>query len=266
MNTVAIHGAPRSGTSWLGEIFNSSPSVAYRYQPLFSYAFKGRLSNQSSREDVSQFFDDLKKTEDPFVLQTGKARLARRELAFPKSEITHLVYKEVRYHNLLHMLMERQPTLRLIAIIRDPAEVLASWLNAPREFQPEWNFSDEWRYAPLKNQGRPEEFYGYEGWKNSAQTFQDLHRRCSDRVRILRYSDLVRAPSAQAKRLFEFCSLPFDSQVEDFIRFSTSGNDADPYGIRRPAQYRGFSDTIDEEIKSWVYADAAAAGLEEYLE
>ena len=37
MKNVAIFGVPRSGTSWLGQIFNSSPMVAYRFQPLFSY-------------------------------------------------------------------------------------------------------------------------------------------------------------------------------------------------------------------------------------
>ena len=40
MRHLALFGCPRSGTSWLGQIFNSAPDVAYRYQPLFSYEFK----------------------------------------------------------------------------------------------------------------------------------------------------------------------------------------------------------------------------------
>ena len=44
---VAIHGVPRSGTTWLGSIFDSSPNVIYRNQPLFSYAFKSYLSEHS---------------------------------------------------------------------------------------------------------------------------------------------------------------------------------------------------------------------------
>src|SRR5690606_40577357 len=61
---IAIHGAPRSGTSWLGQVFNSHPQVQYRYQPLFSYAFKGRVGAHSSRQEFLDLFADLATTED----------------------------------------------------------------------------------------------------------------------------------------------------------------------------------------------------------
>ena len=37
---IAIFGMPRSGTSFLGQILDSSPSVAYRLEPIFSYKLK----------------------------------------------------------------------------------------------------------------------------------------------------------------------------------------------------------------------------------
>ena len=83
---VAIHGAPRSGTSWLGQLFNSSENVAYRYQPLFSYAFKQRLTSTSTRREIELFFDDLLFTEDDFVLQRGAASLAGYSLEFEKAD------------------------------------------------------------------------------------------------------------------------------------------------------------------------------------
>ena len=46
---VAIHGVPRSGTSWIGEIINSSPNVLYKFQPLFSYALKDFLTTFSKK-------------------------------------------------------------------------------------------------------------------------------------------------------------------------------------------------------------------------
>ena len=58
-NIIAIHGAPRSGTSWLGQLFNSSPQVAYRYQPFFSYAFRGRIDTGSDVASLRGFFADL---------------------------------------------------------------------------------------------------------------------------------------------------------------------------------------------------------------
>ena len=53
--TIALFGVPRSGTSWLGQIFDSCPDVIYKYQPLFSYAFKNRLNMQSSFDEISNF-------------------------------------------------------------------------------------------------------------------------------------------------------------------------------------------------------------------
>ena len=59
VNKLAIFGVPRSGTSWLSQIFNSHPDVAMRFQPLFSYSHKGRVSEDSSSEEISEFFDEL---------------------------------------------------------------------------------------------------------------------------------------------------------------------------------------------------------------
>ncbi len=37
---IGLHGAPRSGTTWIGQIFNSAPQVAFRFQPFFAHAFR----------------------------------------------------------------------------------------------------------------------------------------------------------------------------------------------------------------------------------
>jgi len=72
MENAAIFGVPRSGTSWLGQIFNSSPNVAYRFQPLFSYAFKSRLNEHSTADDIENFSRDILNTSDEFVTQKKK--------------------------------------------------------------------------------------------------------------------------------------------------------------------------------------------------
>ena len=59
MQYVAIHSVPRSGSTWLGQIFNSHPKVNFRYQPLFSYAFKDYLNEASSSEDIEAFFKNI---------------------------------------------------------------------------------------------------------------------------------------------------------------------------------------------------------------
>src|SRR5690348_1500678 len=128
-------------------MFNSNEHVAYRYQPMFSYAFKGRLNEESTASDISSFFVDLLCSDDDFVLQSGQSSLAEYELSFPKALITHLVYKEVRYHHLLEHLLKLEPRLVVVGLIRNPCAVLHSWMHAPREFSPDWNMREEWQSA-----------------------------------------------------------------------------------------------------------------------
>ena len=74
MNKVAIFGVPRSGTSWLGQIFNGHPDVCMRNQPLFSYEHKGRLNETSSEFDINCFFEEIYNSQDNFVLMTSDAQ------------------------------------------------------------------------------------------------------------------------------------------------------------------------------------------------
>ena len=56
MHKIALHSVPRSGSTWLGEILNSSENVKYCFQPLFSYKFKNFLDERSSKDDINNFF------------------------------------------------------------------------------------------------------------------------------------------------------------------------------------------------------------------
>jgi len=265
---VAIHGAPRSGTSWLGQLFNSSEHVAYRYQPIFSYAFKDRLTSSSNETQIEYFFDDLLQTEDDFVLQRGDASLPGYTLDFPKTNVTHLVYKEVRYHQLIGNLLDCFPRLRLVALIRDPRAVISSWLRAPREFEPSWRAIDEWRYAPGKNGGHPENWYGFERWKELAHLFLDLRKRHPSRVYIVRYEALAAAPIETLSRLFDLCGLPITSQVRNFVCETTKRDDNHPYGVFRSRTASGVPPRplLDSRIVQAIQADLKGTVLQQYMD
>ena len=70
IHKFAIHGVPRSGTTWVGELFNSSPNVCYCYQPLFSYALKGYLDNSTNSVRVDKFYEELAVTGDSYIAQS----------------------------------------------------------------------------------------------------------------------------------------------------------------------------------------------------
>jgi hypothetical protein len=132
---VSIFGVPRSGTSWLGQIFNSSPYVAYRFQPLFSYTFKGRLNEESAKEEINSFYDDIYNTDDEFVLQY-KNISGNKNIIFPKKQFSHLITKEVHFLNIIENLLKQTDRLKIIGIIRNPFSVISSWIKTPKEFSP----------------------------------------------------------------------------------------------------------------------------------
>lgn len=235
MKRVAIHSVPRSGSSWLGQIFNSVPSVIFRYQPLFSYAFKNALDKDSTKNDIIEFFKSIAESEDEFLLQSHLIESG----AYPKFEkqtyFSHIVYKEVRYHHLLPNLLANDDELIIIGLVRNPKAVISSWLNAPREFRADlgWNIEKEWLDAPQKNQGKPEEYFGFNKWLECQQLFDVLERKYPDRFKIIYYEDLLKDTIASIKEIFNFCNIEWASQTEQFINLSKSRNDDQVYSVYR---------------------------------
>lgn len=267
LQRLAIHGAPRSGTTWLGEILNSSPHVIYKYQPLFSYAFKSYLDEHATAARIDDFFSAIAGTTDAFLDQSVQRQ--RGDLPqFAKAEPTHIVYKEVRYHHILPNLLANSD-VKLVALVRNPLAVMASWLAAPREFRRDlgWQVADEWRMAPSKNQGRPEEFYGFERWKESARLFHALAQQFPLRVRVVRYSELLEDPPAVTQHLFDFAGLAMGEQTRAFLAESRGEDRADTYAVYRSKRVDdGWKTLLDDSIVAAIRADLAGGDLSCYLD
>ena len=69
---IVIIGMPRSGTSWLSQIFDSSPQVRFRLSPLFSYEFKNYLDEASSKEEWEHVFRGAYQSNNDFMNQTER--------------------------------------------------------------------------------------------------------------------------------------------------------------------------------------------------
>jgi len=232
MKKIGIFGVPRSGTSWLAHILNSHPDVALRFQPLFSYGHKGRLTAHSSAEEIRSFFDEILHTQDAFALMTTEHQ--KSYPVFKKSDSpTHIIFKETRYLHIIENMLTKCGEVKVIGIVRNPLAVLASWVSAAKEFKPEWDINNEWRGSPSKNQNRPEEFFGFDKWKESAEAFLRFEKKFPHQFSLVRYDELNRAPLETAKKIFRFSELEVCKQVEDFICKSKSRHDPDPYSVFR---------------------------------
>ncbi len=224
MRHVALFGCPRSGTSWLGQIFNSAPDVAYRYQPLFSYEFKDWFGRHGvSDASIAAFHQALAGASSPFVLQA---------LQPAKTVATCMVWKEVRYHQLMAPLLEHHGLDALVYLVRAPVEVINSWYLAPKEFRAGQDIHAEYRDAPSKNTS-PCEFNGLARWKESVAMAIALRRRFPDRVHLVGYERLRQSPVAQVQALFERLGLAVTPSVLAFLADSTSRRDDDAYSVFR---------------------------------
>lgn len=263
---VAIHGVPRSGTTWLGSIFDSSPNVIYRNQPLFSYAFKSYLSEHSSKQEVNKFFNLLHDSDDDFLNQK---ELKEKGLipTFNKNKVSHIIYKEARYHNILNNLVRVDEDVKVIGIVRDPRSVIYSWKNAPKEFDARWDLMNEWEKAELKNKGKKEEFYGYIKWKEVALMFLSLKKKFPSQFYLLSYKDLLEHTELTTKQLFEFCNIKYGEQTHNFITTSKAkdmSNEA--YSVYRTKLFdNSWKGILPYEISESIKHDLKGTPLELFI-
>lgn len=247
---VAIFGCPRSGTSWLGQLFNASEHVAYRYQPLFSYEFKDWFGRHGvDAASLEAFGAALIDARSDFVLQA---------LRPPKQPpATHLVWKEVRYHQLMPALAAQPGLRRLLYIHRPALDVINSWYQAPKEFRAGQDIHAEYLHAPSKNTD-PSEWNGYARWKASLAMALDLQAQQPGRVLLVSYERLRADPRTQLAALFDAVGLPMTPQVHDFIATSTSRHDDDAYGVFRT---RRTALTLPADIATHLRSDAEGLAL-----
>lgn len=268
MKRIAIHSVPRSGSTWLGSIFDSCPNVAYRFQPLFSYGHKSQLGDNSSIEEIDNFFNDILNTKDEFVLQI-KEKDAGLRPDFEKNDISAIVYKEVRYHYILDNLLKKDKEIIVIGLVRNPLSVINSWLRAPKEFKKElgWKELEEWRYANKKNLNQIEEFNGFEKWKEVTLMFEDFNARFPNRFYLLKYSDLLNNTLELVQELFNFCGLEYTQQTETFLLKSSSSNQAkEAYSVYRKSQTDDkWKEQLNIRIRDKILREVEITSFKEYL-
>ncbi|EGU0166573.1 sulfotransferase [Vibrio parahaemolyticus] len=268
MKRIGLFSVPRSGSSWLGELINSSPDVCYLFQPLFSYAFKSYLDSTSKKDDVIDFFNKIKSTKDEFVLQSSSRASGSKPHFKEKEECpNNIVFKEVRYLNLIENLLFEDDEIKIVGLVRNPLSVLNSWKNAPREFRIDlgWNFKDEWFDAKSKNQTKDEEYFGYKKWKESTLLFESLAKTYPDRFIIVNYENLVNDTLGEVTRLYNFLDIDISSQTLDFINASTSLTTKETYSVFNGKLKSDPLLDIPQSIVDFIVSDCNESNLDKYL-
>lgn len=264
---IAIVGPPRSGTTWLAQILDSSPITTYRHQPLFSYAFKNRVTKKSDKEEYRQFFADLYESDDTYLYQFERRKTGEYpSFADKETSPPVLVFKMVRYHHLVPDMLKYFESLKCIGIVRHPCGVINSWLSHPNEFPDDANPKKEWRHGECRNKGHPEEYWGFEAWKEVTALYMGLEERYPNQFGIVKYEELVENPIDVTKQLFEFLDLPFTSQTETFLKTSHQRHDRDPYSVYKDKKVKDkWRWQLDEEIQYEILDELRGTKFESFL-
>lgn len=253
---IGLYGVPRSGTSWLGQIFDSCEDVIFKFQPLFSYAFKDRIQTNSSKEDIEKYFSELICKEDVFLDQNENRVKGRYPIFKKNSNVTQLVYKEANYLYTIPILLNKIERIKMVAIIRNPYDVMESWINAPSEFKETWNVYNEWQFAQSKNEYRPENFFGYNKWKEALMLFCAMEEKYPNNFRIIQYENLVENAIECVGELYDFCGLKITGQTMDFVIKSQTDTVESVYSVfRKKGEKRERKQYLPDSIKEKIRED-----------
>lgn len=265
-NLIIVIGMPRSGTSWLGQIIDSSPQVRFRLSPLFSYAFKNAVDEHSSKEEYKRVFQGAYQTRDAFMCRTKE----RENGTYPvfewkEDDPEFLAIKMTRFHNLLPRMLELFENLKTVSLVRHPCGAIHSWLTTPEEFPQGADPMQEWRTGRCRKTG-PEEFWGFEDWKTVTRLHMDLEQKFPDRFIILQYETLVDHPIRETRKLFTFLGLKYAEQTESFLKSSHQRHERGPYAVfKNPSVKDRWKKELSPVIRGTIIDEVEGTDLGRFL-
>ena len=152
-NTIVLTGAPRSGTTWLGEILNTIPNSAIIFEPLHirqvpeakSAGFDW-VTYLDPSNDYPQAFDFIHKVLSGSIITNWTSRELSGLTFIECLKINTLIVKFVRAHMILDWMVKHFNIRRPILIIRHPCAVVASQIRR------EWKYritQDTFKFEPI---------------------------------------------------------------------------------------------------------------------
>ncbi|QBS10679.1 sulfotransferase domain-containing protein [Legionella israelensis] len=264
-NVIWISGMPRSGTTWLSQIFASSPDVRLKFCPLFSYEFKNLLNEKSTLDEWEELFSNVYSTNSEYLDQHHlRSKGLVPKFINKKAEPDYLVIKSTRFHNLIPHLLRLHNRIRIIHIVRHPCAVIYSWLSNPHEFPETADPLNEWKTGQCRKNGFGE-FWGFDDWKHVCETALELSKQFPKQHMIIRYEDLVKNPIPCIQKLFSYAGIILENQTIDFINLSQSYHDNHKHSVFKKRELKEkWEDHLDPQIVSACMNEIKGTKLEQF--
>ena len=263
---IAIFGMPRSGTSFVGQIFDSHPNTVFRMEPLFAYKLKNMIDENSTKEEYINFFKKAYESDEDFFMNQMDKREKGSYPTFNKLGKDTLVIKTTRFHEILPTLLKyfNKDILHVISIVRHPCGSINSWLKHPNEFPQHLNYRDEWRHAKCRQTAK-EEYWGFEDWKLVYLQHIKLEKEFNN-FKIFQYEDIVNSIYQKTEELFKFCEINIEEQTKQFLKECQSKNLDDPYAVyKNKSVISKWKYQLDIEIQKEIINEIINTELEKFL-
>ena len=265
-HVVWLGGMPRSGSSWLAQILASHPDTRLKLCPLFSYEFKNALDRESSLEDWNTLFADVYRARSDYLDQD----FLRRDGLVPGFVEQHetpawLVVKSVRFHELWAHAVAMGVEAKTLYIVRDPIDCIASWVFNEREFPAAADIEREWRSGACRKTGVGE-YWGFDDWLRVTQLHVNLERQYPERVRLVAYDDLARAPQDQTDAILGWLGLDQHDQTTRFIEQSRARHSDDPRAVfKDPSELNQLHRRLPDHIVDTIRTAVSETSLARFL-
>lgn len=221
-NIVWILGSPRTGSTWLSEILGEFEGHAQWREPFFGVIlnFRNNLAHKGYLESKQFLLGEPYR--DVWVGSMRRLFLDVGQAKFPNiAPKHHLVIKEPNGSISAPLIMEAFPESKLIFLVRDSRDVVASLLDAARKGS--WYGYDKFEAsvadAVLRN-GGPEDRSEDEfverlarNYVNNVSAVKEAYARHPDGAKVLvRYEDLRENPREWVSRICDSLNIEVDEE------------------------------------------------------
>jgi tetratricopeptide (TPR) repeat protein len=234
---IFVLGFPRSGTTLVEQILASHPAV----HGAGELVIMGEIAAALTARETLYFPECMPFLGADALTRAGEAYVARMQALAPEAQrITDKMPDNYMFVGLIHLIL---PRARIIHLRRDPLDVCLSCFG--QHFEGEINYSYD-----LRELGRYHRMYLdlMEHWRLMLPPGAMLE---------VQYESVVEDIESQARRILDYCGLPWDPRCIAFHQTDRVVRTASVDQVRRPI-YRS-------SVQRWRHYEAQLAPLMEAL-
>lgn len=264
-DVVLLLGMPRSGTTWLSQLFDAHPDFVVRLSPPYAHEFRGRLAPDSDADAWREVLAAARATDDPFMTQDWQRERGNLPARDDRPG-ARLAVKDTRFHELYDAAMRVLPAAARVVIVRDPRAVLDSWFRSP-EFPEGADPAVEWRSGACRKADGPGEYWGFDDWVRLTSRYREAAAAPGSRTLVVSFEELVRDVPGVMASVLEWLGAPLADEVVDFASASHRRRVEGPYSVFRDpsAVLDRWRTSLDPAIAAAVARELEGTELEEHL-